>query len=51
MSSKLLWGGLTAIVAVPPLLALVGFNAATTVFVIIGAVSMVVGAILLVLDR
>lgn len=51
MSQKLLWSGLAAIVAVPPLLDLAGLGVAATVFVIIGAVSMVVGAVLLMLDR
>jgi NADH:ubiquinone oxidoreductase subunit 6 (subunit J) len=51
MSSKLLWTGLTFIVAVPPVLALFHFGAAAAVFIVIGAVVMVIGCVLMLLDR
>jgi len=51
MSSKLLWTGLTLIVALPPVLALVGLGAAGAASVIIGAIAMVVGCVLMLLDR
>jgi len=50
MSGKLLWAGLTMIVALPEVLGLLGLSA-SPVLVAVGAVIMVIGAVLLILDK
>lgn len=51
MSLKLLWVGLTCVVALPVILPLLNLGTAVAVFTILGGLLMVVGAVLLVLDR
>ena len=50
MGSKLLWTGLTFIMALIPFLKLLGLNG-SDVFVLVGAVLMVIGNVLIWLNR
>lgn len=50
MSGKLLWSGLTAILALPIFFEILNISGGDT-FVLVGAVAMTIGAVLLVLDK
>jgi hypothetical protein len=50
MGIKLLWSGLTMIMAILPFLGALGL-AGSEVFILVGAVIMVIGCVLLWLDR
>ena len=51
MSAKLLWSGLTFIVALPEFLKVLGLNANGQILVIVGAVLMGIGLFLLWQDK
>jgi type IV secretory pathway VirB3-like protein len=51
MSGKLLWVGLTFVVGLPAILPVLNLASAVPVFVILGGLLMLIGAVLLVLDR
>lgn len=51
MSGKLLWLGLTLIVALAPLLTFFNFMANTQIITALGALVMCIGAVLLLFDK
>lgn len=51
MSNKCLWSGLTMIVALPVILPILNLSSAVAVFTILGGLLMLIGAVLLVLDK